>query len=110
METTAGYASKLNKIIERPNRDHHVKTRIGLGLQSLLEDNCWCFARDNAIFVKRRTWHTSIKSTPYFKWHQQPFNYNAIKIFTSLGYRYLKEAGKLQQKGSASLFLGYGST
>ena len=33
LETTGGYGSKLNKIIERPNREYHVKNRIALGIQ-----------------------------------------------------------------------------
>ena len=32
LQTTGGYGSKLNKIIERPNREHHVKTLITLGI------------------------------------------------------------------------------
>ena len=36
METTAGNGSKLNKIIERPKRDHYAKTRIALGIQAVL--------------------------------------------------------------------------
>ena len=31
-------------------------------------------------------------------------------MFATTGYRYLKEAGKLNKQGSLSLFLGYGST
>lgn len=110
METTSGYASKLNKIIERPNRDHHIKTRIALGLQEFLRTTFWCFARTYVVYVKRRTWHSSINSTPFYKWYNQPFNYNYIRIFASTGYRYLKEAGKLNKNGSLSIFLGYGST
>ena len=62
LETTGGHGSKLNKIIERPNREHHFKTRIALGTQSKLR-----FAREHVTFIKRRTWHTGIDSTPYYK-------------------------------------------
>ena len=41
LETTGGYGSKLNKIIERPNREYHVKTRIALGIQHLLPKPYW---------------------------------------------------------------------
>jgi len=33
IETIGGNASKLNTIIEHPNRDLHTKTRIAMGLQ-----------------------------------------------------------------------------
>ena len=66
-ETTAVYGSKLNKIIERPNRDHHTKIWIALGIQVFLSAQFWCFARDCKVFVKRRTWHTGINSTPHYK-------------------------------------------
>lgn len=65
IETTAGYASKLNKIVERPNRDHHAKTRIALGLQSFLGTEFWCSARDYVIFIKRSAWHSGVNSAPY---------------------------------------------
>ena len=53
METIAGDASKLNKIIERPNRDHHIKTRISLGLQAFLSTKIWFFVRDCTVHVKQ---------------------------------------------------------
>ena len=65
LETPAGHTSKLNKIIERPNRDSHVKTRITMGLTKNLPSDMWCFAREHVSFIKRRTWYSSIHSTPY---------------------------------------------
>ena len=90
IETAAGHASKLNKIVERPNRDHHVKTRIALGLQEFLDAKYWCFARDCVVYVKRRTWHSSINSAPFYKWCNQPFNCDCIRAFATTGYCYIK--------------------
>ena len=42
LETASGYASKLNKIIERPNRYHHAKIRIDMGLTKDLHKEIWC--------------------------------------------------------------------
>ena len=110
MENAASCASKLNKIVERLNREHRTKTRIAIGLQNILSTKYWCFARDYAVFMRRRTWHTGINSALYFKWHQQPFNHNCLRIFATAGFSFVQQAGKLQKQGSSSLFLSYGST
>ena len=70
---------------------------------------CWYFAREHVTFVKRRTWHTGIESTPYFKWNLKPFNYELVRIFGTLGFRYLQQSGKLVEKGSHYIFLVHGS-
>ena len=74
LETTAGYASKLNKIIERPNRDSHVTTRIAMGLTKDLPKYMWCFPREHVSFIKQRTCHYSIQLTLCYKWHGHPFD------------------------------------
>ena len=81
-----------------------------MGLQVFVSTKFWCFARDCTVCLKRRTWHARINSTPHYKWYNQPLNYNYFRIFATTGYRYLKEDGKLNKKGSLSVFLGYGST
>ena len=68
------------------------------------------FSSEHAIYIKRREWHSGTQSTPYFKWHRQPCNYNYKRIIGSLGYRYLQKSGKLVQQGSHSAFLGHGGS
>ena len=110
METTGSYGSKLNKIIERLNREYHTKTGIGIGLNLMLPIAFWYFSIEYVTFIKRRTWHTGINSTPYFKWTNQPFNYGMVRIFGSTGFRCIQESGKLVKKGSNSIFLQHGSS
>ena len=55
MKTIAGYASKLNKIIESINRNYHIKLRIALSIQKLLDKLVWCFAREYINFIKHHT-------------------------------------------------------
>ena len=45
IETTTGYASKLNKIIERPNRDFYLKIRITMGMMKALHIEVWWLCR-----------------------------------------------------------------
>ena len=52
LETTSEHVSKLNKIIERPNRDSHVKKRIAMGLTTDLPNTTWCFSRDMHCLLK----------------------------------------------------------
>ena len=65
LETPAGHVSKLNKVIERPHRDSNAKTRIAMGLTKNLPPEMCFFAREHVSFVKRRTWYSSIQSTPF---------------------------------------------
>ena len=69
METTARRASKLNHIIERPNLEHHIKTRIDLGLQPKLPKECWHFSRQCMKFIERHEWCTRINSTPCYEYY-----------------------------------------
>ena len=46
LEAKGGCGSNLNRIIERPNREYHLKTRLGLGRHSLLPKECWCFHKN----------------------------------------------------------------
>ena len=52
METTAGHGSKLNRIIERPNREHNAKTRVAMGMQHALPISYWHFGREHVCFIK----------------------------------------------------------
>ena len=65
MEAVDGHDSKLNKIIERPNREMHTKTRIDFGLRNIMDKMVWCFEREHAICEKRRDWHITINYTYY---------------------------------------------
>ena len=66
LETPAGHVSELKKFIERPNGDSHVKMRIAMGLTTDMPNEICFFARDLVSFIKRRFWHSSIKSTPCY--------------------------------------------
>ena len=87
LETAGRHGSKLNRIVERPNRECHLKTRIDVGLQNLLPKPHWWFSRERLTFIKRRTCHTGINSTQCFKWNNQPFNYKILLMFGTLGFR-----------------------
>ena len=65
MKTTAGCASNLNLIIERPNNENHINIIIGLGLQPNFPEEHWCFSRKRVAFIKCRTWNVSTNSTPH---------------------------------------------
>ena len=110
MKTSVGYGSKLNKIIERPNREYHTKTRIGMGFNPSLPMPFWYFTQEYVTFIKSRAWQRGINSTTCFKYTNLPFNYIMVRIFGSEGFRHIQQSGKLVEKGSKSFFLGYGSS
>ena len=73
-----------NSKIERPVRDNHKLTRISLTMANL-PPILWCFARQHAIYVRRRTCHTSTGYLPYLACHYKKSNYNTIKSGEHLG-------------------------
>lgn len=45
LQTTGGYMSSLNGMIERPHRDAHKATRINIGSNIHLPENLWYYVR-----------------------------------------------------------------
>ena len=87
LQTTGGYCSSFNSVVERPHCDGHRATWISLGGNKHLPEKLWCFARTYWTFLLRRIFQTSILAVPYFKWSDKKVSYKTIQAFRTPGHR-----------------------
>jgi hypothetical protein len=80
LETTGGYASKLNGKNESMNGNSKDMIRTFLQARSHSDDK-WCFAFCYAIWIIRRVLNQRIKMTPYEKWHSVKPSFKDLTVF-----------------------------
>ena len=80
IETTSGKASKLNRMIERPNRECYVKTRSGLGLRLKFHKDHQHFNHQITTLIKFRAWRTGSNSILFYEQCNYAFDYCEVRI------------------------------
>ena len=88
-------------------KDNHKLTTIALIIANL-PPTLWGFARQCAIYVRSRTFHTSTGHIPYFAWHVKKVDYNTIKIWGTTGVM-LDSNSKLTPNSIKAAWVGHGN-
>ena len=111
--TSAPYTPEHNAFAERVNRTIWDPVRTIL-IESGLSFRYWDEAANHVAFVKNRTWHSSIDSTPYEKLTGKKPPMKQIRVFGCAAFVFdEKPRSKLSPRGQPGIYSGsddYGNT
>ena len=79
-EPTGSNSSKQNGIAERPNQDLKRMTRSLLRAAGL-DSSYWSYAMNHAVYILNCSFHSGIKSTPFFELNNEQPDLSGLNIF-----------------------------
>jgi hypothetical protein len=106
LQTTGGYASFLNRKVER---HHHTIAQMvhSLLLKSGLPSDLWCYPAEAAADIYRYTLHSTLGKTPSEAWYGRKPSIDNLRVWGCYVYVHLPDPRKLDHRVTRGHFLGF---